>query len=245
MATATKAQTNGKPKSLAEALVAVQLEAPQIPLDSTNPHFRSRYVSLAGVMEKVLPVTAKHGLAIVQLPTTLDGSPALTTKLVHVCGESVESTMLLLPAKPDPQGQGSALTYARRYMVLAMLGLVGDEDDDANSASGRPNGAKATATAHPRQSSERPASAKQKGLIHALSEKAGLSKAQQTALIQWTGGVAQLDRLPMKKASELIKAMGEDGSGVPAILESLNVAVKAGDERAQKIATKYLEAENA
>ncbi len=125
--------------NLMEALVAIQKDAPQIALDSTNPHFRSRYPSLAGVMERVRPVTAEHGVAVVQLPTTLEGAPALTTRLVHAAsGEVIESTMLLLPAKPDPQGQGSALTYARRYMVLSMLGLVGDEDDDGNTGTEQP-----------------------------------------------------------------------------------------------------------
>jgi hypothetical protein len=134
---ATGGNSNGKvPATLAEALVAIQAEAPAIPLDSTNPHFKSKFASLAGVMDRVRPVATKNGVAVVQLPTTQEGAPALTTRLIHSSGEEIESTMLLLPSKPDPQGQGSALTYARRYMVLAMLGLVGDEDDDANAASG-------------------------------------------------------------------------------------------------------------
>jgi hypothetical protein len=130
-------QNATSPGSLAEALVAIQSDPPEIPLDATNPHFRSRYASLAGVMEKVLPVASSHGLAIIQLPTVTEtGAPALTTKIIHAAtGEEQGSTMLLLPGKADPQGQGAALTYARRYMVLSMLGLVGDEDDDGNAAS--------------------------------------------------------------------------------------------------------------
>jgi hypothetical protein len=136
--TQAQASPNGT-ATLAEALVAIQADAPTIALDGVNPHFKSKYPSLAGVMEKVRPVIARNGVAITQLPTTLEGAPALTTRLIHAASEqSIESTMLLLPAKPDPQGQGSALTYARRYMVLAMLGLVGDEDDDANAASSKP-----------------------------------------------------------------------------------------------------------
>lgn len=123
-------------KTLAEALVAFQADAPKIALDAENPHFRSKFPSLAGVMDTVRPALAKQSLGLMQLPSVVEGQPALTTRLVHgPSGESVESTMLLLPAKSDPQGQGSALTYARRYAVLGLLGLVGDEDDDGNAAS--------------------------------------------------------------------------------------------------------------
>lgn len=121
--------------SLAAALVAFQAEAPKIALDSTNPHFKNRYASLAGIMEAVRPPLTKNGLAIVQQPTVLEsGMPALRTTLLHSSGETLSDVMPLAVDKPGPQALGSAITYARRYSALAILGLVGDEDDDANSA---------------------------------------------------------------------------------------------------------------
>lgn len=127
-------------ETLAQALVAFQAEAPHIELDSTNPHFKSKFASLAGVMKTVRPVLAKHGLAIVQQPTNMDfEKPALLTTLLHVSGASIVSDPFPLAVeKPGPQAQGAALTYARRYAVLAILGLVGDEDDDAESAEAKP-----------------------------------------------------------------------------------------------------------
>lgn len=121
--------------TFATALVAAQREMPVLPKSATNPHFRSKFVPLDVVIEKALPVLHKHGFAVLQLPTTIDGEPALRTRLIHESGETIEDVMLLLPGKTDPQGQGAALTYARRYALTAMLGLAADEDDDGNAAS--------------------------------------------------------------------------------------------------------------
>jgi ERF superfamily/Exodeoxyribonuclease X-like C-terminal len=127
---------------LAKALVAFHKEAPHIAMDSENPHFRSRFASLAGIMETVRPVLAKHGLAVVQEPCALEsGMPALRTTLMHISGESTSSVMPLAVEKPGPQAQGSALTYARRYSLLAVLGLVADPDDDGNASEGEPSSA--------------------------------------------------------------------------------------------------------
>lgn len=122
--------------SLTKALVKAQSEFPSIPNDAENPHFKNKFASLHTIMEKVLPVLNANGLALMQFPTALEGQPALRTKLVHAeSGEYEEDTMLLVLAKNDPQSQGSALTYARRYAVLSALGLVADEDDDGATAS--------------------------------------------------------------------------------------------------------------
>lgn len=204
-----------KAGTLAEALVAVQAEAPHIALDSQNPHFRNRYPSLAGVMDKVLPVTSRHGLAIVHMPTVLDGEPALTTRIVHTSGEQVESTMLLLPAKRDPQGQGSALTYARRYMVLAMLGLVGDDDDDGNQAS-RPAAPQAVQQA-PRDAAK-PRNSNGDGV-------------SETQLVQLRTLVAAAAKAHGKTATEIVQAVEKD-RGKP--ISELTAA--EADDLAEKLA---------
>lgn len=200
-------------KSLVDALVAIQADAPAITLDSENPHFHSRYPSLAGIMDRVRPVTAKHGIAIVQMPTLVDGQPALTTRLIHApSGEAIESTMLLLPAREDPQGQGSALTYGRRYMVLSMLGLVGDEDDDANVAS------EATAGAMPVRTGERTdfASAKQKQFFQRLVKQGGLDSNQVEAVTRFA------ETLPTDRISAMIDAIRDDSDKAVAALLRLS-----------------------
>jgi hypothetical protein len=119
---------------LAAALVAAQGEFAAIPKTADNPFFKSKYADLATVVSHTQPILAKHGLAVAQFPTTLDGEPALTTHLLHSSGQSLSDTMKLFAAKHDPQGQGAAITYARRFAYMSVLGLVADVDDDGNHA---------------------------------------------------------------------------------------------------------------
>lgn len=119
---------------LAAALVAAQGEFAAIPKTADNPFFKSKYADLATVISHTQPILAKHGLAVSQHPVVLDGESALTTYLLHSSGQQLVSTMRLCAAKNDPQGQGAAITYARRFAYMAVLGLVADDDDDGNAA---------------------------------------------------------------------------------------------------------------
>lgn len=119
---------------LAKALNEFQAEVVTVSKDANNPFFKSKYAPLESIMKAALPVLTKHGLAVTQLIDNIDGNSALTTVLMHVSGQEIRSTMPLILAKEDPQGQGSAITYARRYSYASILGLVIDEDDDGNRA---------------------------------------------------------------------------------------------------------------
>jgi hypothetical protein len=130
-------------QTLEQALVAAQTEMPAVEPDSVNPHFRSRYVSLDHLIAKTRPVLNRHGLAVTQEPTHIEGEPALRTTVVHVSGESRSSVMPLLLTKRDSQGVGGALTYSRRYAWAALLGVSADEDDDGNQVSSGPPAAAA------------------------------------------------------------------------------------------------------
>lgn len=126
--------------SIATALWSAQLEAPSIPKTGENSAFggKTRHVELDTLLGLVVPVLNRAGLVLIQHPTIMDGQPALRTRFIHAeSGEVEESTMLLLLSKQDPQGQGSAITYARRYSLMAALGLSADGDDDGNAASRR------------------------------------------------------------------------------------------------------------
>lgn len=127
-----------QPTGLLEALLAFQVDPPHIPLDSENPHFRSRFASLPNVLKIVRPKLAAVGLVWTTLPGHVNGvGPVLRYRLAHAAtGEALDGEMPLMVVKSDPQGLGSAITYARRYSLLAVLDLAGDEDDDGNSASG-------------------------------------------------------------------------------------------------------------
>ena len=121
-------------KELTKALVAFRAECPSIGKDSVNPHFKSNYASLSNILEVIVPVLTKHGLMVVQAPN--EGN--LDTTIMHVSGESIKASMPLNPSKNDPQGMGSAITYARRYALGGMLSLNIDDDDDGNMASQAP-----------------------------------------------------------------------------------------------------------
>jgi hypothetical protein len=121
--------------ALAKAMCAAQAELKNPPKDSVNPHYKSKYADLATVRDTVIPVLAKHGLSLLQLPSELGTDSALTTLLAHTSGEWVETTIRLRPVKNDPQGVGSALTYARRYALQSVAGVAAEDDDDGHAGS--------------------------------------------------------------------------------------------------------------
>lgn len=124
--------------SLAQALVAAQAEMPTVAKRGLNPHFKNNYVTLDDLLEAVRPVLNRHGIVLVQLPTHIDGAPALETCLIGH-GERISATMPLVLAKNDMQGMGGAITYGRRYMLASMLGIAEMTDDDGNQASRPPD----------------------------------------------------------------------------------------------------------
>lgn len=125
---------------LATALKDFQAEVGNVPKDAVNPFFKSKYASLESVVETVKPILAKHGLSYAQFPSnvTTNGviyGSALTTILMHESGDWLEATTLLIAKDQTPQGQGSAITYMRRYALSAVLGIATEDDDDGNEAS--------------------------------------------------------------------------------------------------------------
>lgn len=127
---------HGPAPSLMNAILAAQAAAPTLPKDKVNPHFGSRFTGLETVTETIGPILREQGLVWLTLPgRDAQGNPVLHYQLVLArTGEAVGGAMGLLLSKGDMQGLGSAITYARRYALCAILGLVGDEDDDGNAA---------------------------------------------------------------------------------------------------------------
>lgn len=124
--------------TLVASLVVAQKAMETIRKDKKNPAFKSSYADLATVLEAVAPALGEAGIALLQpIATGPDGSAQVTTMLVHSSGQFIRSTVSIKPVKTDPQGFGSAVTYGRRYGLLAMLGVAPDDDDDGNRASGR------------------------------------------------------------------------------------------------------------
>ena len=125
--------------ALAKALCIAQGKLRNVHKDTANPFFKSRYANLPDILDVVRPVLAEHGLCLVQQPHETEAGPAIRTMLMHQSGEFMASTLLIRAIKSDPQGVGSAITYARRYGVQSILNIAGtDEDDDGNEGSGQP-----------------------------------------------------------------------------------------------------------
>jgi len=123
-------------KEIASALAKFQGEVKDPVKDSDNPFFKSKYVELDGLLAAVRPVLSKNGLSFIQSPGGNGQDITITTLLMHSSGEWIEFDPLTLHAvKTDPQGAGSAITYARRYALSAILGVAWDDDDDGNKAS--------------------------------------------------------------------------------------------------------------
>lgn len=127
--------------TFAEAMVNLQSAIKPAIKDAENEAFKrggkaSRYADLGAVWDAVKEPLKDNGFAVIQVPQFEGDTMYLETILLHVSGEKMTGRYPLRPAKPDPQGFGSAITYARRYALSAMLGVVADDDDDGNLASG-------------------------------------------------------------------------------------------------------------
>lgn len=128
-------QTSDLTEKLDLALARAQGEFKRATKDATNPHFGKKYADIAATVEACQEALAKHNLSVTQWPIhSLDGRAWLCTR-VAFAGQWLMSTFSLPVVKQDPQGYGSAITYARRYALMAALGIAPEEDDDGNSAS--------------------------------------------------------------------------------------------------------------
>ena len=121
-------------KEIASALVKAQKAFGPALKTSTNPHFKSRYADLSACIEAVVDALNSNGIALVQQSHECADGVIVETVFVHESGETFSSGRLHVPStKHDAQGYGSALTYARRYSLMAACGIA-PEDDDGNAA---------------------------------------------------------------------------------------------------------------
>lgn len=141
---------------LSQALAKFHGEVGKIKKSSNNPFFHSKYASLSDILDAISSPLEKSGLAVVQFPV----NEGLATQLVHTSGEWMRASFSMPPVEAvidkntgekavTPQSMGSAITYARRYAISAVLCLNIDEDDDGNAASSAPQRAAGGSYAQP------------------------------------------------------------------------------------------------
>jgi ERF superfamily len=201
-------RSSEKVELISGALVLFHKDLPSVKKDAENPHFHSRFASLAGNIEAADKKAAECGLCVVQLGCmTETGEDGLATRIIHSSGQWMEAVQRLHLPKDDPQGQGSAMTYGRRYNYQGAYGLVA-EDDDGESASHSetaPNVYRSARADSPSPSSSRPASEKQRDYVESLAKTADINLAKQG----WF-----MNDLSAANASALIEAM-KSGADLP------------------------------
>lgn len=124
---------------LAAALATAQGQYGTAAKDAVNPHFKNRYASLVSIFDACLPALNANGVAVIQgTSLAVPGAVTVITRLQHSSGQWIETEVTLPVSKADAQGVGSAITYGRRYGLQSAVGIVAEEDDDANAATGSP-----------------------------------------------------------------------------------------------------------
>lgn len=119
--------------AIAAALVKAHAEINGVVKSATNPFFKSKYATLEAVTDAIKAPLLKHGIVVVQGVQDAENGVAIETMLLHSSGQWISSTLRLPASKEDAQGYGSAITYGRRYGLMAICGVPA-EDDDGNAA---------------------------------------------------------------------------------------------------------------
>lgn len=180
--------------AIAKAMAKAQSAMQNPGFDSANPHFKSKFASLAAVRNTVIPAFAAVGITVSQELTNEATGIGCTTILMHESGEWLAyGPFVVAPMKDDAQGRGSASTYARRYSLQSVAGVVGDEDDDAEGAQGRTSGKKNGAAV----------SAEQAADLSALISEVGADRARFLKYL----GVASIEALPASEYDAAVKAL--------------------------------------
>lgn len=253
---------------LAKALVMVQGEMGTIPKDSTNPFFRSKYADLATVSGVLIPILTKHGLSVSQLCETSDKMGQSTeeftdsrsgkvtkvivpylclkvrTVLMHESGQWIAGELETAIAKNDPQGIGSAITYARRYSLMAIVGAVADEDDDGNAGSKeperpsrpeRPERPSRDKKPEPAENHDEPKPNKGIAKLHAIFTNAKLSENAYKAFLSVykVASSKEMNDITLQKAIDhaatlvnLLQSYANDGLGASEISALFEDAIK-------------------
>lgn len=193
--------------SLAKAMGLFRSKVEQPAKDANNPFFKSKYVTLEGVIKSVDTAIIDTGLTWYQEPVSDNNKIGVATHIFHESGEWLAfEPFYVTPTKVDPQAQGSALTYAKRYSLAAAFGISSDIDDDGNGASNndKPNTNNQTGSI---------ISPKQIGMVKSLFNqfatltKADVKKVSEFALSHYK--ITKLENATSSQASALIKYMQE------------------------------------
>ena len=176
-------------KSFYAALSKAQGQIEGATKDQTNPHFKSKYADLGAVWDACREALSSNGLAVIQMPDYDPETKCVTveTIITHADGFEKSSTLRVPTAKQDAQGVGSAITYGRRYALMAAVGIA-PEDDDGNAAAEKNSNAPAQPTALPKGRSRE--------LYSELQEDVRLADSVDALTAWFTKRKADVETLP-------------------------------------------------
>lgn len=182
-----------------------------------NPHFRSRYADFSSCMDACRVPLSENGIAVIQYCETIDTKLNLVTMLAHTSGQWMKSEFPLITSKMDSQGIGSAMTYAKRYSLCGMVGIVADEDsdDDAETAVGRGKNESPKPQAKPQK-----IGSSQVSMIKKLEEK--LDDETKRKIYDWMKNSYNIQSIEDVIVENFIKIIGQFEKAVKYI-ESNNV----------------------
>lgn len=181
-------------QKIASALVKAQKGFGAALKTSSNPHFKSRYADLAACVEAVIDSLNDNGIALIQQTHECDNGVIVETTFIHESGEVFSAGKLHVPAsKHDAQGYGSALTYARRYSLMAAAGIA-PEDDDGNAATARPSPPPVQRKADPKVGADE---------LKTITELANKTNTDLSAIAK-AYGIPSINDLPLSKTAEVV-----------------------------------------
>jgi hypothetical protein len=220
---------------LAMALVQARGKMRPIHKDASNPHFRNSYASLAAISEAATPALLEQGVMVIQSGGAADeAGTEVITRLQHVSGEWIETSVRMPMDKATAQGAGSALTYGRRYGLSAALGIVADDDDDGNAASAR--GAWREQSSAPR--SAIPAPRSESGPVIPFGKTKGttlsaMSDDDLQSALSWAQAKGSFTEFQAQAEAELTRRRGGTGGVASATTAAIDEALAALPEAKQ------------
>lgn len=131
-------KTSEKVDKILPALIKVKSVLQAVTKGANNPFFKSKYADLNTYLDEVEKHLAENGLVLLQPVSVNLGVNVVESILMDASGQFVSSEMTVVTKEQDMQKLGSAITYARRYTLGALLAMKA-EDDDGNSASSKPS----------------------------------------------------------------------------------------------------------
>lgn len=213
-------QTSENIGKISEALAKAQGQIQPAVFDAMNPHFKSKYATLASIMESCRDALSQNGLAVVQGVSVEANRVVITTMLAHSSGEWLRDQLAMNAVKDGPQAVGSIITYGRRYALSAMIGIVADQDDDGETAErGKPESGEKTSKTAKEKSVQKPTIPPKTQInarvgkirsIFNLSAKIGHSPDQMKQvigeLVGIPGGIKESSDIPDDKLDVIVEA---------------------------------------